>query len=119
MIEERYCSPELSKLLKEKGFDVPVWTRYEDNGEVIFGDKYNWNNIPMGQISAPTQSMAMDYLREVHNIFIIIEPYSNTSCYFSLWEGNNIYRENPLRKDFPSYKKTVEEALKYCLENLI
>ena len=119
MIEERYCPPEVSKLLKEKGFDIPVWTRYEDDDEVIFGNKYNWNNSPNGQISAPTQSMAMDWLREVHNIFIIIEPYSNTSCCFSLWEGNDIYWENPLRKDFSSYKETVDEALKYVLENLI
>ncbi len=54
MITEDYVSFEVAKLLKEKGFDIPVWTRYEDNGEVIFGDKYNWNNSPMGQTSAPT-----------------------------------------------------------------
>lgn len=60
MIEERYCSLKVAKLLREKGFDIPVRTRYEDNGEVIFGDKYNWNNSPKGQISAPTQSMAID-----------------------------------------------------------
>ena len=40
MITEDYCSYEVSKLLKEKGFNEPIWTRYEDNDEVIFGDKY-------------------------------------------------------------------------------
>lgn len=40
MIEERCCSPEVAKLLREKGFDIPVLTRYEDNGEVIFGETY-------------------------------------------------------------------------------
>jgi hypothetical protein len=118
MITEDYCSYEIAKMLKEKGFNEPIWTRYEDDNEVIFGDKYDWNNSPMDQISAPTLQMAMKWLREVYNIFIVIEPYSNTSCYFSLWEGDNYY-ENPLRKGFPSYGETVEQALKYCLKKII
>ena len=37
MVTEDYVSFEVAKLLKEKGFNIPVWTRYEDNNEVIFG----------------------------------------------------------------------------------
>ena len=60
MIQEAYCSFEVARLLKEKGFNIPIWTRYENsNNDVIFGDKYNWNNSPMGQISVPTHQMAM------------------------------------------------------------
>lgn len=125
MITERYCSPKVSKLLKEKGFDIPVWTRYEDNGEVIFGDKYNWNNSPKGQISAPTQSMVMDWLREVHNIFIIIEPHAydyinekNKSYVCSLWVGD-IYLEYIGTRDYPSYKEACDVAIKFCLEKLV
>lgn len=113
MIQEAYCSFELSKLFKEKGFVQETLMVYNQNG----------NFMPNGAIEdtyqifypAPTHQMAMAWLREVHNIFIVIEPYSNTSCYFSLWEGDNYY-ENPLRKGFPSYEETVEQALKYCLK---
>ena len=125
MIKEDFVSFEVAKLLKEKGFNEPTWTRYEDNDEVIFGDKYNWNNSPMGQISAPTHQMAMKWLREVHNIFIVIEPHmydyineKNSSYVTSLWQGDNYY-ENITSKDYPAYEEAVEAAIKYSLENLI
>lgn len=120
MIKERYCSPEVSKLLKEKGFDISVWTRYEDDDEVIFGDKYNWNNSPMGQISAPTQSMAMDYLREVHNIDICPFPYQYDyiTCGYKvvIYKNKEIYLTIT---GFKIYKEACDVAIKYCLENLI
>ena len=65
-ITEDYVSFEVAKLLKEKGFSVPIWTRYEGSNEVIFGDKYNWNDSPNGQISAPTLQMAMKWLRKTY-----------------------------------------------------
>lgn len=120
MIEERYCSPEVSKLLKEKKFDIPVWTRYEDNGEVVFGDKYNWNNNYKSQISAPTQSMVMDWLREVHNIDICVFPYE--SDYISWDYEARIYKNKEMYltiTGFKIYKESCEAAIKYCLENLI
>ncbi len=120
MIEERYCSPEVSKLLKEKKFDIPVWTRYEDNGEVVFGDKYNWNNNYKSQISAPTQSMVMDWLREVHNIDICVFPYE--SDYISWDYKAKIYKNKEMYltiTGFKIYKESCEAAIKYCLENLI
>jgi hypothetical protein len=125
MIKEAYCSKKVSELLKEKGFNEPIWTRHEDGNEVIFGDKYNWNNSPMGQISATTHQMAIAWLREEKNICIVIEPYSydyvnekNLTYSFSLWEGDNYY-ENPELKGYSSYEETVEAALKFCLEKLI
>ena len=126
MIQEAYCSKEVSKLLKEKGFDEElsmVYTSYSDLCKCYRYDSIrnsNYNDITKNyfECTAPTHQMAMAWLREVHNIFIVIEPYSNTSCYFSLWEGDNYY-ENPLRKGFPSYEETVEQALKYCLKKII
>ena len=119
MIKERYCSFEVAKLLKEKGFDEPIQYFYKfDSKELYRGTVFTNTQIGDKFYNAPTHQMAMDWLREVHNIFIIIEPYSNTSCYFSLWEGDNYY-ENLLKKSFPSYEEAVEEALKYCLTELI
>lgn len=129
MIEEAHVSFEVAKLFEEKGFNEKCRGGYHcefddnDNPVVMFEEwmaqPYNNDFVDEGFLcSAPTHQMAMAWLREVYNIFIIIEPYSNTSCYFSLWEGDNYY-ENPLRKSFPSYGETVEEALKYVLKNLI
>ena len=126
MITEDYCSYEVAKLLKEKGFNEPTWTRYEDNDEVIFGDKYNWNNSPIGQISAPTHQMAMKWLRNVHNICITIYPDKEKGYEAVLYDikndveiilqsfgvyGSHIFEE--------SFEEAVEVALKYSLKNLI
>lgn len=129
MIKEAYVSFEVAKLLKEKGnFNVPCLRVYDKNGIVCI--RYSGFDIPHNYTNTmlylcPTHQMAMAWLREVHNIFIVIEPnlydYSNekiSSYMCSLWQGDNYY-ENLLSKDFPSYEEAVEVALKYVLENLI
>jgi hypothetical protein len=69
--------------------------------------------------------MAMAWLREEKNIFIVIEPHvydyvneKNKSYVCSLWVGDNYY-EYIESRDYPSYEEAVETALKYCLEHLI
>lgn len=126
MIQEAYVSPEVAKLLKGKGFNVPVWTRYDDgeDKEVIFGDRYDWNNSPMGQISAPTQQMAMAWLREVHGIFIVIDNDDldfNWQCY-DLINRDDALDPKILSDSYAGYKtyeEAVEAALRYTLEKLI
>ena len=123
MIQEAYCSFEVSKVLKEKGFVQETLMVYNQNG----------NFMPNGAIEdtyqifypAPTHQMAMAWLREEKNIFIVIEPHvydyvneKNKSYVCSLWVGDNYY-EYIESKDYPSYEDAVEAALKYSLENLI
>ena len=130
MITEDYVSFEVAKLLKEKGFDEPIWTCYEDDNEVIFGDKYNWNNSPFGHTSAPTLQMAMKWLREMHNIHIaalcpivdvdtdvfgvkynvVISNLKNNCLAFNTGIEDN---------EYDTYEEAVEAAIEYCLENLI
>ena len=123
MIKEAYCSFEVAKLLKEKGFDERSAASYNFKGESQEGYGY-WNKTPIWY-AAPTHQMAMAWLREVHNIFIVIEPHmydhineKNSSYVASLWQGDNYY-ENITSKDYPTYEETVEAALNYTLENLI
>lgn len=130
-ITEDYVSFEVAKILKEKGFFEKTFT-YFDNELLCNGVWFEWNNSPMGQISAPTLQMAMKWLREVHNIIIVVEPHeydyvnSKTSSYvFCLWDGDNY--EEPYSNQhsnihgvaYNSYEEVVEAALKYVLENLI
>ena len=126
MITEDFVSFEVAQLLKEKGFDEPIWTCYEDDNEVIFGDKYNWNNSPMGHTSAPTHQMAMKWLREVHNIGIFPSTYTHISdrkvihSYGTAIINLKTYKlmtDSYLSND--TYEQACEAAIKYCLENLI
>lgn len=120
MIREVYCSCEVAKLLKDKGFDQNCATYYLD-GQV-------WRHhyveaIPKGKqiYAAPTQAMAMKWLREMYNIHIGINPISGKGYNATIYDV----------ADFDDYgiifdtefffhpEEAIEAALKYCLENLI
>jgi len=124
MIKEAYCSFEVSKLLKEKGFNWHTQYVYTLDGTGSTPPKIgNWR--AKSNIQKPTQQMAMKWLREEKNIFIVIEPHTydyvnekNKSCVCSLWVGDNYY-EYIESKDYPSYEDAVEAALRYTLEKLI
>ena len=125
MIKEDYCSYEVAKILKEKAFNESCYTCYVEK-EISHYD-YSSTNYELidGVISCPTLQMAMKWLREEKNIFIVIEPHAydyinekNKSYECSLWVGDNYYKYIE-SKDYPSYEEAVEASLKYCLENLI
>ena len=128
MINEDYVSFEVAKLLKEKGFDwdcITYYVDYEPNDvkySMLFENNTTWEKRCC---SAPTHQMAMKWLREEKNIFIVIEPHAydyvnekNKSYSCSLWIGDNYY-EYLESKDYPSYEEAVEVACIYSLENLI
>lgn len=126
MIKEAYCSFEVAKLLKEKGFDEKCYAFYEyDSKEFYREERITCCNSRSDDYAAPTHQMAMAWLREEKNIFIVIEPHTydyvnekNKSYVCSLWVGDNYY-EYIESRDYPSYEDAVEAALKYSLENLI
>lgn len=131
MITEDYCSYEVAKLLKEKGFDEPclqMWECGPDKRYLFRLQSSCYQNITEeDSCLAPTLQMAMKWLREIYKLSI--EPYSIAieencigyayaicSCKTGLeifaerWDGKN---------PFVSYEEAVEAALKYSLENLI
>lgn len=124
MIKERYCSREVSELLREKGFNEECYWYYPINGgeiqELTF-DELNYHRSQF--IKAPTHQMACDWLREIHKIFIeisvSIDLNGNYHYTYSVLDKNCKYlREGYTSFDW-TYKDTVEEAIKYVLENLI
>ena len=137
MIKEDYVSFEVSKLLKEKGFNEPCRDFYrKENGKWLHRNTYEYNyfNLQMPRwkdcYSCPTHQMAMKWLREVHNLFIFPFPQRNTDSFWAeiysidknkneedKWE--NLYCETIDLKNYPTYEDAVEAALKYSLENLI
>ena len=119
MIKEAYCSFEVSKLLKEKGFNVECNTAYY-NGSLIDYTMYGFCGA-LDFIFAPTQQMAMAWLREKQIYIRIIEDAFGKSYCFEVYPKNpnvkiNYYVSN-YYKD--TYEDAVETALKYCLKNLI
>ena len=152
MIEEAYVSFEVAKLLKEKGFDIPCQKVWTDNKQLLWsvcfmeGNSFvnnediplvlnyeKWSDVKDAYL-APTQQMAMRWLREKYlmNTFIGAKVYkpesgkiSGYSAYVWYKPKNNqgicCYWVYPPQEQecWESYEDAYEAAIKYCLENLI
>ena len=117
-IIEDYVSFETAKLLKEKGFNEDSWFHYDADGDVVTRG-YRLNKPE--DIPAWTLQMAMKWLREAHNIAIVLTPSMFWGKYnVTIYKRNN---EHPFGFDvdslISSYEKAAEAAIKYCLENLV
>lgn len=119
MIQETYCSFEVSKLLKEKGFDARCFATYTDYGQFSISLIQQYNKGYLGGCIAPTHQIAMKWLREIYGIDIAIEisdPSVNDRKYYCvIWDKNN---ESHILELFDSYEDAVEAVLKYCFENI-
>ena len=125
MITEDYCSFELSKFLKEKGFDGECIGCYWDSKKTFDVNyeplSYSDGDLRDEVILAPTHQMAMKWLREVHNL--CIAPYAAAYRYdFTIDKcgtGSNICNDDVINEVSNTYEEAVESALKYCLTELI
>lgn len=126
MAKEQYVTYETAKLLKEKGF--PQSTSicnvvYKPNGKMSFNAKSFINPHYFFKdcyFFAPTQQMALCWLREEKGIHILPEiskVKENPKYYCMIWNTNNL--ESFIVDLFGSYEDAVETALEYCLTNLI
>lgn len=124
MVEERYCSYEVSTLLKEKGFDIGCYGRYSTRSkEFHFDATRKCENHDLFTIAAPTHQMAIKWLRE-KGIYITIVYGDYPSLNKVFWTPQiNSLKEFDLPDDFyedyDEYEDAVKAALKYALENLI
>ena len=127
MITEDYCSFEVAKLLKEKGFDELCDNYYDQSSDepqqLTLDEMYYSYDV---FIKAPTHQMAMKWLREVHNLFIepyVVKNYSKKKLEYTYsiqdldFQGSDDGIECCKNWDTP--EQACETAIKYCLENLI
>lgn len=119
MVEEVYVNFETAKLLKEKGFNEGCSTTYTPNG---FFHTHNYRPL-LGDIFAPTQQMAMAWLREEYKLFIEIRVGINDD---EIWYDFDVLplddrHINPIDEmnEFDTYEEAVETAIQYCLTNLV
>ena len=126
-ITEDYVSFETAKLLKEKKFDAETDTYYSPEGKFKIWcpnglKSYLDNNGTetwWWKCIAPTKSMAMKWLREVHDVYINI-IYNDT--YVRPYEFRIIKQHSASKSDayrYITYEECVEKAIEFCLENLI
>lgn len=136
MIEEAYCSYEVSKLLKEKGFNELCFRLVRSDGDVVEAPSQAWNGMTKKQkiefCLCPTHQMAMAYLREkgIHispKYCCFQGPKKNDKPYYK-WEdrvlklssGEQIHPDVlGIHEYYSSYEDAVEAALKFCIKNLI
>lgn len=144
MLKEDYCSYEVAKLLKEKGFLKGIDLRTTQNLSFYdnIGLTHNLNKWydsliqdKIDFIVAPTLQMAMKWLREIYHLeinisfgFPFIDGKQHYKYFWSIVRVCDNHLEYPM--DDPesafyneemadSYEDTVEAALEYTLENLI
>lgn len=127
MVTEDYVSYETAKLLKKSGFDsneiscINVFKghTYKIQGNIIDADE---------DVTIPTIQMAMKWLREKHNLHCDIGYHFRlgwhikiTSLKETVIDHDIEMRTYPIFNtiDYSSYEEAAEDAIKYCLENLI
>ena len=144
MREEAYCSFEVSKLLKEKGFpqEYDIYHSMVYNEE-DYKDEYEIQRmititklvkagtlssypigVPEPKCYCPTHQMAMQWLRDEHDIFITVLPDKIHNTIALFW---NVYivTEKEYKWIFAgggvnmTYEELIEEALLYVLKTLI
>lgn len=130
MITEDYCSFEISKLLKEKGFDGWCDYFYDDprrqelrtkDGEDKYWNGHLWDD----EYAAPTHQMVMKWLRK-KGIYVYVEPYMVGGTYIEELKVHycgRILDTNRRRlysiENMTSYTEAIEERIEYALKNLI
>jgi hypothetical protein len=138
-IGEDRCSFEVSKLLKEKSFSVPVNSYYRISGDIRFGaaTHYDWNH-PKDQddyyISCPTHALAIKWIRENFGIHICIHANDEYTFQFEInnWKWYEPEKTNRLgtivlgdnfmattSELYNSVKEATEAAILYTLTKLI
>lgn len=105
MTHEQFVTLETARLAKQAGFDWECWAYWLSdyaNGELEqkapFENRavpYDYNNEPGARyrkgdmLSAPTQSVLQRWLRELHNLIIVVKPYYGKEVVY----GYIIYQE--------------------------
>lgn len=133
MIKERYVNIKVAKLLKDKGFDEECTKTYNINNGLMYigGETCNSEFTDIEEIvTAPTQSMACDWIEETFNISIMV--YVNLIGYlicisYALKNPNiaanviedDIQDGDNLDGSWSSKELAYNEALKYVLTNLV
>ena len=139
MITEDYVSFEVAKLLRDKGFNGKCIYYYIQTKEIFKIDIRYHTALTTQELldlqiigekedryAAPTQAIAMRWLREVHNLSVEIyrTACGYIGCIAAIPSGTDIKFLETDGDDLASgaytqWEYVCEAAIKYCLEHLI
>ena len=108
-ITEDYCSRDIYRLLREKGFDGEIHTTFDKDG-------YTQASI--------TLQMAMKWLLREYRLYMNVVPSVEGYYWTEKWHSyvedlNKRYPYGKFIGTFNSPEAACEAAIKYCLQNLI
>ena len=129
-IKETYCTFEISKLLKEKGFECKTYYGYDSKGLIvqhstflsyspgepeIFAEDY----LQSWLYQMPTQAVAIEWVRVNYNLHIYSNYLDDILLYgFTILNIKN--NEEMYEKfKFNTPQEALEAGLLYTLKNLI
>lgn len=137
MTHEEICTYEVSKLAKEKGFQLDCIGYYDFVGEFHFNyesaisnkertfchNKYN-NIWHRDLTDAPTQSLLQRWLREEKKISVEVSWFDVGNKYF--WVAKDMNNHDVFKPKttkcmtfYDTWEQALEHGLKYALENLV
>ena len=123
---------EIAKKLKEKGFDYPCfdainsfgctyrngWCEYLDDrcNELI-----TLADLHKGDCLLPTISQVLKYLRETHNIYIVVFINDDTDkpVTFEIYKGTECVMCEHSYYSLAEWNKAEMDAIEYVIDNLI
>lgn len=135
-IQEPMCSFEVSKLLKEKGFDIPCYKAFlykiyepssitEENITKI-KDATNYSDSHYEKYYRPTHGLAIEWIKVNFGIWIEIfwdvvnsKEKHVLNWKYSISKIGNMEFNSIEAYDFKSSEEAIEAALLYVLTNLI
>lgn len=108
MIEESYVSFGTARMLKEAGFDVPCEHWYDEEG---------LRDCDYKAFQCPTQTLAARWLREVHNIDIIVDVYNKDYYYCNIYQNKHLMIIKNIVN--ANYDEVLEDGLREALNLII
>lgn len=116
-MEDRLIPFEAAILAKEKGFNIiqrygTESSLYDKDGKHVYYSNYGfmYSGLSDGYISAPTQTLLQKWLREEHNVIVLVDVFLGKF----ICKVNNIIVTNNRTGDILKYD-TYEKALEIGL----
>ena len=99
MIKESYVSFDTAKLLKEAGFEAECGFIVDDDGRKLY---------------RPTQALAARWLREAHNIDVMVDVYNRDYYVCNVYKNKHLMIIRNIVTS--SFEKALEEGLREAIK---
>lgn len=138
MVKEQYVNYDTAIMLKNRGFNAPCgayYSEFVDDWKTLkfwkCGKPKTYDEVRnSGYLLVPSQSIAMRWLREVHNIFITvsngnhknhrdINAPDNVYYFFAITDNKAFYDEDKqCTEEYSTYEEACEKAIQYAARNI-